>query len=167
MASVDEPVALVPYDPAWPAYYQEHAAWLRKVIGADAVEVEHIGSTAVPGALAKPILDVMVGVTDPEAGERVVAKLVSVRYEDCGGAPGRRYLRMREGQHFNVQIIEYDSELWRANLVLRDYLCSSADAARRYGEAKIVAAERAATLLAYSELKSAAVRELLREARLS
>jgi GrpB-like predicted nucleotidyltransferase (UPF0157 family) len=164
MGSVDEPVTVQSYDGSWPRHYQEHAALIRNAIGEDVVAVEHIGSTAVRGMTAKPIVDIMVGVVDAGASERVAAMFIKLGYEDCGGASGRRYLRLRQGQAFNVQIIEYESEMWRANIVLRDYLRSNADAARRYGEAKRAAVRRAPTLLAYSELKRRTIEDLLRKA---
>lgn len=164
MKSVDEAVALERYDRSWPRQYDEHVAWLCEAVGEDVIAAEHIGSTAVPGMAAKPIVDIMIGVADAGAGERVAAKLVSLGYEDCGGATGRRYLRRRHGPSFNVQIIDHESEMWRANVVLRDYLRADADAASRYEDAKRAAAERAPMLLAYSKLKDAIIQELLDEA---
>src|SRR5829696_8215161 len=56
---------------------------------------EHIGSTAVAGLAAKPIIDVMVGVTDLSATERLAHRLGQLGYEDCGGSDNRRYFRKR------------------------------------------------------------------------
>jgi GrpB-like predicted nucleotidyltransferase (UPF0157 family) len=50
------------YDPAWPRQYAEHEERIRRALGADAVTVEHIGSTSVPGLAAKPIIDILVTV---------------------------------------------------------------------------------------------------------
>jgi len=85
-------------------------------------------------------------------------------YDDCGGEHDRRYFRKRDGQYLNVQVTEYDSPKWQASLLLREYLRANPGAARRYADAKRVAAITSPTLLAYSTLKSAIVAELLSEA---
>lgn len=163
MASVDEPVRLAAYDPEWPRHFRSEADRLRESLG-DVLGIEHIGSTAVPGLTAKSIVDVMVGVAD--LGRANLAdRLEALDYEDCGGVEGRRYFRRRpDGCHFNVQVVEYSSPLWQANLLLRDFLRSHPHAARRYSAAKLAAAETAPMLLAYSELKSPLIKELLDEA---
>jgi len=94
-----------------------------------------------------------------------VDRLTLLGYEDCGGVVGRRYLRRRDGRQFNVQIMEVAGPQWEENLLFRDYLRLRPDVARRYSEAKWAAAEAAPMLLAYSELKSPIIEELLRLAR--
>ena len=54
------------YDPAWPRMFAEESAKLRAVLGGLVVEIEHIGSTAVPGLPAKPVIDLLVGVSSLE-----------------------------------------------------------------------------------------------------
>ena len=65
-------VQLVPYTPAWATLFQAERARLQGALGADALDIQHIGSTAVPGLAAKPILDLGIAV----AAEAVVATLV-------------------------------------------------------------------------------------------
>jgi GrpB-like predicted nucleotidyltransferase (UPF0157 family) len=146
---VDEPVTISPYDPRWPQAFARESARLRAALAGVALGIEHIGSTAVPGLPAKPIVDVMVGVAS-RTDDDTVARLAPLGYEDCGGAPGRRYLRTRpcDGQHCNVQVMAIEGELWRANLRFREHLRAHPEAVRRYGEAKRRAAQEAPTLLA-------------------
>lgn len=165
---LDEPIRVVEWDPAWPAAAETVMAECRAALGRTARAVEHIGSTAVPGLAAKPILDVLVGVPD---GRRLVA---ARRLEQHGwvhlgeaGVPGREYLRRRTGRHANVHVVGYDSVLWRDDLLLRDYLRSDAAARRRYAAVKREAARRAPTLLAYSRYKAAIMAELLGRMRLT
>ena len=75
--------------------------------GAEAIRIEHIGSTAVRGLAAKPVIDVMVGVSDVDATAELARRVRTLGYEDCGGDSDRRYFRKRDGQHFNVQVLEY------------------------------------------------------------
>ena len=59
-------VVLVDYDPGWPARFTAEQATIRAALGAGALRIEHIGSTAVPGLVAKPVIDVLVAVADVE-----------------------------------------------------------------------------------------------------
>ncbi len=163
---VDEPVHVEEWNPAWHAAAEVLAAECRAVLGAEALGVEHIGSTAVRGLAAKPVIDILIGVP---AGRRIAVarRLASQGWTHLGeaGVPGREYLRRREGQHANVSVVDYGSTLWQDNLLLRDYLRRDADARRRYSAAKRRAAQEAPTLLAYSQHKAAVVAQLLDEAK--
>jgi GrpB-like predicted nucleotidyltransferase (UPF0157 family) len=161
---VDEPVVISPYSADWPALYQREAARLHEALGGRVVGIEHIGSTAVPGLAAKPIVDLMVGVLRMAAAESLVSLLGAIGYEDCGGAYGRRYFRSRGAVDFNVQVMEHESKGWRENVLLRDYLRSNPAAAARYAEVKRAAAEAAPMLLAYSKLKAGLIGDLVSEA---
>src|SRR5215211_2943811 len=148
MTRVDEPISVETYDPAWPAQFATEAARLRGGLDASALAIEHIGSTAVAGLAAKPIVDVMVGVNELNPRDDLASQLAVLGYEDCGGAEGRRYFRKRGSrQHFNVHLIEYESSHWRENIRFREYLRSDEDAAQRYSDAKQAAAIAAPTLL--------------------
>jgi GrpB-like predicted nucleotidyltransferase (UPF0157 family) len=162
---VDEPISVEAYDSEWPAQYATEAARLREGLAASVLAIEHIGSTAVAGLAAKPIVDVMVGVNDLSTTDDLAHRLAVLGYEHCGGAEGRRYFRRRgASQHFNVHLIEYGSSRWRENILFRDYLRSDEDAAQRYCDAKQAAATAAPTLLAYSTLKAPIIDELLQRA---
>ncbi len=165
-SGVDEPIRVEEWNPAWWAAADDVAAECRAVLGDQALSVEHVGSTAVRGLAAKPVIDILVGVP---AGRRIaVARhLASQGWTHLGeaGVPGREYLRRREGQHANISVVEHGSTLWQDNLLLRDYLRRSPDARRRYAAAKRRAAQEAPTLLAYSEHKAVVVAQLLNEAR--
>jgi GrpB-like predicted nucleotidyltransferase (UPF0157 family) len=166
VTEVDEPITLEPYDPTWPVQFAREAARLRNGLEETVRSIEHIGSTAVAGLAGKPIVDVMIGVDDLSTTNEPARQLAVLGYEDCGGAEGRRYFRKRgDGQHFNVQVMEYGSPEWRANILFRDYLRSDDDAVRRYSDAKQAAVNAAPTLLPYSALKARIIEELLREAR--
>ena len=164
-ADLDEPVHVEEWDRAWPISAAAVLAECRAALGGQALAVEHMGSTAVPGLAAKPIIDVLVGVR--RGRQKAVAEALSAHgWTPLGeaGVQGREYLRRRAGQHANVHIVEHGSALWRDNLALRDYLRRDPDARQRYATVKRLAAQEAPTLLAYSERKATVMEELLREA---
>jgi GrpB-like predicted nucleotidyltransferase (UPF0157 family) len=162
---VDEPITVVDYDPSWPAAAEAELERLARALAPLRASLEHIGSTAVPGCAAKPIVDLLAG-TEPGDRELVEAALVEAGYESLGeAAPGRIYLRRRHDRDFNVHVVERDGELWADNLALRDHLRAHPDERDRYAEAKRRAAAATPTLLAYSRAKSATIDALLRRAR--
>jgi GrpB-like predicted nucleotidyltransferase (UPF0157 family) len=77
----DEPIRLVAYDPGWPALFEDERRLLDRAIGEWAVGgIHHIGSTAVPGLDAKPILDILVGVADLASSRACFEPLAELDY---------------------------------------------------------------------------------------
>lgn len=135
-------MTLAPYDPAWPGQFAREAALLAAVFsGVDAV-IEHIGSTAVPGLLAKPVIDILVGVPRLEDAERRVASLEGAGYEYVPKyeveLPERRYFRKpRLGPRvYHVHCVVTHSALWVRHLAFRDHLRAHPDCAAEYAALK-------------------------------
>jgi GrpB-like predicted nucleotidyltransferase (UPF0157 family) len=79
--SPEEPVLIVPYDPAWPASFEAERALLEDAIGEWVTGgIHHVGSTAVPGLVAKPIVDILVGVESLEASRACFEPLARLEY---------------------------------------------------------------------------------------
>lgn len=76
----DAPVTLADYDPGWPVLYAREAARIRAALGDRAVQVEHVGSTSVPGPAAKPIVDILLAVPDSSDEHAYVPALEAARY---------------------------------------------------------------------------------------
>lgn len=146
--NIDEPVHLRPHDPAWPELFAHESTRILASVEPECA-VEHIGSTAVSGLDAKPIIDIMIGVSAFSPGHPIVAHLVEMGYESLGetGIPGRLYFRRRSvAQPFNVHVVQHDGLIWCDNVALRDYLLVNPEAARRYADAKRQAADNAPQL---------------------
>ena len=136
----------------------------------EAVGVEHIGSTAVPGLAAKPVIDLMAGVRELPLRRREISALARYGYEFRGeaGVPDRAFFRKFTSgvrtHHLHVTV--FGSEFWREHLLFRDYLRTHPGEARRYETLK---RELAKTHLADRELytagKSGLILGLLARAR--
>jgi ribonuclease-3 len=160
-ALIDEPVAVQGHDANWAELYGAEAARLESALGEAALAIEHVGSTAVPGLDAKPIVDLLVGVAALDPALRLPD------YEACGpaGVPGRLYFRKRGPASFNAQVVVHGGPIWRAALLLRDYLRAHPDEAQRYASHKHESLARGATtLLRYSQEKASLISELLQRA---
>lgn len=133
-------VRVEPYNPDWPAAFQREAARLRPVFGKNLVALHHIGSTAVPGLAAKPILDIMPVVWELEQVDERTRQFERLGYECLGefGIPGRRYFR-KGGADRTHQIHVFaasDGDNIRRHLAVRDYLRSHPAEASAYGALK-------------------------------
>lgn len=165
--ALDEPVTLAPYDPAWPIAFAAERSRICEALQLPQAAIEHIGSTAVPGLVAKPIVDLMLGVPLYPPPDTTVSRLVILGYRDMreAGVPGRRYLRLREKQSFNLHVVARDGVHWANNLQLREHLRRDSGARERYVAAKedaIAAGHR--RLLAYSQAKQGILATLATEA---
>jgi GrpB-like predicted nucleotidyltransferase (UPF0157 family) len=166
LSNLDEPVHLSEYDPQWPILFRDEARRLSLSLPAG-VAIEHIGSTAVPGLIAKPIIDIMVGTETYHDLEAVRSVLVYLGYEDMGeaGVPGRIYLRKRSTPAFNVALVARGGPLWVSNLAFRNYLQKSPEARNEYARIKIEAVESGmCSLLRYSDFKRTIVSRLISRA---
>jgi GrpB-like predicted nucleotidyltransferase (UPF0157 family) len=134
-------VVIVEYDESWPVRFESERARVRLALGARAVRIEHIGSTAVPGLAAKPIIDLLVTVGDPEDETVTVPALTAVGYELRVREPGHRMFRTaRRDVHVHVWA-DTDAEVTRY-LCFRDKLRRSAEDRRAYEQLKRELARR-------------------------
>lgn len=142
---ISVPVTLAPPDPRWPAQAQAEIARIRQVIADCVVRIEHIGSTSIPGIMAKPTIDLMPLVTDLALLEVHADAIRALGYEWHGdyGLPGRRFFTLnKDGKRlFNVHGWAADNPDGTRHLAFRDYLRSRPDLAKDYEKVKIRAAE--------------------------
>ena len=164
-------VQLAPYDERWAALYEEERARLLAAVGDHILDIQHIGSTAIPGCAAKPILDIAIAVANYEAAFVCVAPIVRLGYEYVGenGIPRRHYFVKRnpvaETTH-HVHINELGSPAWENPILFRDYLRAHPDAVAEYTALKRLLAERhPADRAAYTDAKGEFVAKILLLAR--
>ena len=132
-------VQLLPYDPAWPAQYAAEAARVLAVLPpALVVGIEHFGSTAIPGMLAKPVIDILVAVRSiSEARAVAPGPMQALDYAFWAGNPREDRLFFVRGlppaprRTHHVHMTEPDGDLWR-RLLFRDHLRAHPDEAARY-----------------------------------
>ncbi len=166
----DDAVEIAAYDSAWPAAYEREGAQITGALGDLVAAIEHIGSTAVPGLGAKPIIDIMVGVRHVVDGERCVAPLEGLGYFHKGldDIPGHRYFRkpVNGKRTHQIHMVEVGGEFWERHLLFRDYLRTHPDAAHDYFELKLRLAERYRhDRVGYNEAKTEFIESALRKAR--
>jgi GrpB-like predicted nucleotidyltransferase (UPF0157 family) len=121
---VPDPIIIVESDPNWPAEFERLQVRAAAAVGDVAVAIEHIGSTAVPGLGAKPVIDLVV-VVEPQDLQTAIERLVATGYVHQGnlGVEGREAFGMPEGERrHHLYVSPTNSEELRAQLAFRDRL---------------------------------------------
>lgn len=128
-------IVIEPYSSAWPDIFEEHRRRINDVLGGVACRVDHIGSTAVKGLAAKPIIDIQVSVLDVEQEASYLEPLVAAGYQPRVREPGHRMFRTPE-LHVHLHVCDAGSDWERRHLLLRDWLRQSAADRQAYAELK-------------------------------
>lgn len=150
-------ISVVPYDADWPARYEEEAIRLQHTIAPVVRAIHHIGSTAVPGLAAKPVIDILLEVTSLTALDDYNAAMTALGYQPRGenGIAGRRYfIKGAHNRSHHLHAFASGSEHITRHLALRDYLHRHDDIARQYARVKYAAADACGNDAArYGQLK--------------
>ncbi len=166
MTELDEPIRLIPYDATWPERFAEERDALDEAVGSWATGgIHHVGSTAVPGLEAKPVIDILIGVDSLETSRACFDPLAKLSYlyapyrADemhwfCKPHPSRRT--------HHLHLVPTDSQRFREELAFRDALQQRAQTAEEYTALKRDLAERFANdRETYTEAKSDFIRRVL------
>lgn len=152
----------MPHDPRWATRASEEAARLRAALGANLLEVHHIGSTAIPGIEAKPIIDLMPVVQSLDLVDQSVEAISRIGYDFFGeyGIAGRRFCTWSNPadgrREVHVHIFASGSVHIARHLAFRDYMRQHPDEALAYEAEKRRCRDlHAGNSMAYSQAKSA------------
>jgi GrpB-like predicted nucleotidyltransferase (UPF0157 family) len=145
---VTDPIRVVAYDPQWPTVFVEQAGPLRAALGAVALRIDHIGSTAVPGLAAKPIIDIQISVAafEPLEAFRCPLERLDYVFRADNQERTKRYFREPPGsRRTHVHVRRAGSFSEQLALLFRDFMRADRDWAQRYAELKLALAERHAS----------------------
>jgi GrpB-like predicted nucleotidyltransferase (UPF0157 family)/predicted kinase len=159
-----EAVELLPYDPAWADLYEVERAQIASALGDLALEIHHLGSTAVPGLDAKPIIDIMVVVRHLDDAVSCIASLEGLGYTfvDYPDNVDRHFFRKGVPRTHHLHIVAAGSQSLADHLDFRDALRAQSELRQQYQELKHTLAQKHKHDRAkYSESKGAFVEESL------
>ena len=164
----DAPVVLVEYDPKWPIQFEHEAQRIRKALGEWALQIEHIGSTSVPGLIAKPIIDLLLVVADSADEPSYVPALEAAGYVLRIREPDWHQHRLFKGPEINLNLHVFSRgspEIERV-LFLRDWLRKNEDDRTLYAETKRrLAGQKWRYVQNYADAKSSVVEAIISRAR--
>lgn len=131
-------IRILDYDPNWPREFERHASVIGRALDKTALQIEHIGSTSVPGLAAKPIIDVLVVVADAATESAYLPQLEAAGYVLRVREPDWHEHRMFRTPEKNAHVHVYSTgcpEIAR-NLIFRDHLRQNSEDRRRYEQTK-------------------------------
>lgn len=169
--AVTRDIVVADYDPAWPESFALVRDRIWPAIEANAIRVDHVGSTAVPGLAAKPIIDLDIVVADESAVRPVIEALRPLGYQWRGdlGVEGRqafRFLGADDVPEHHLYLVVENNRAHLDHVLLRDLLREDADARERYASLKRRNVEVADDDVdVYVAAKARLVAELLTRAR--
>jgi GrpB-like predicted nucleotidyltransferase (UPF0157 family) len=166
-----DPIALVSYDPEWAPRFEMERELLARVLAPWLQDgIHHIGSTAIPGIAAKPIIDMMAGVRDLQESRAAFGPLREQSYLFAPHRPEEAHhfskpsLRLSEITH-SLHLTEPGSDLWRERIAFRDALRADPELVAEYGALKQrLANSYADDVKAYTGEKRAFVARVLEQA---
>jgi GrpB-like predicted nucleotidyltransferase (UPF0157 family) len=160
-------VRLVPHVERWHELFDEEEDRLCVAIGEYALAVEHVGSTAICGLSAKPIIDIAVAVREIADAGKCVMLLEQIGYEYRGeqGIAGRHFFGKGKPRTHHLHMVELSSDFWRNHLLFRDYLRGHREIIAKYERLKRELAHRhKENREAYTEGKAAFIEGVLKAA---
>lgn len=168
------PIIIAKHDPRWPVLYEEEKRRVLEVVGHKVLAIEHIGSTAVLGLGAKPIIDMMAGVRDSADAEESVSLLQAIGYSDVTPEPGNPEWyyclgkRCQGGVSYHLHLMKFMSSHWERHLLFRDFLRTHPEAAQQYYELKKRLAEKyGSDRDGYTNAKASFIESVVAQARQS
>ena len=160
-------ITLAPYDPDWPGLFAREADRLRSVLGEEALRIEHVGSTSVPGLVAKPIIDILLVVPDAADEPRYVPPLEAAGYVLRIREPAWFEHRLFKGPDTPINLHTFSSGVGEVQRMLRfrDRLRADDAARDRYARTKRELAQRTwRHVQDYADAKTSVIHEILDDA---
>ena len=135
-------VTLMPHNPSWTAAFEHEATAIRAAAGARIVAIMHVGSIAIPGIMAKPLLDIMIGVADLSDGPALepLFRPLGYEYVPDAGVPEDHIFGKAQPRTHLVHVVQYEGNTWHRHLLFRDRLRADPDLAGQYERLKLALA---------------------------
>ncbi|TET77291.1 MAG: GrpB family protein [Candidatus Heimdallarchaeota archaeon] len=133
-------VKLKPYNPQWKEFFKKEKKLISSVITAFLIDIQHIGSTAIPNIVAKPIIDVAVAIDSLDNIEKIIPPLENIGFIYRGeqGIPDR-HMFVKGGENYrthHLHVMQKDHYEWNKHILFRDYLKKHPNDAKQYSELK-------------------------------
>ena len=131
-------IEIHPYNPTWPDLFRKTALPMREALSDLALRIDHIGSTSIPNAAAKPIIDIQISVADFEPFDPIQEAMNTISYlwRSDNTDLSKRYFRETEGRRTHIHIRVAGSWSEQFNLLFRDYMRLHPDDVAAYSALK-------------------------------
>jgi GrpB-like predicted nucleotidyltransferase (UPF0157 family) len=131
-------VYLEKHSPVWKWLFRKEKALLWIAVRGHVLEIQHVGSTAIAGMVAKPIIDILAAVRDYERAWACVAPIETLGYDYKGESEDPRYYHFVKGEppRYHLYLVESSGEMWVRRIAFRDHLIQHPEVASQYADLK-------------------------------
>ena len=132
------------YSQQWKNLYEEEGIRIKDIVGDSAIDIQHIGSTAIPGMVAKPIIDIAVMLPSLDKAKDLIKPLATLgyNYDEPASSSERYFFRKGEPVQYHLSLTAPNVSLWHRQILFRDYLISHPSMAKEYEELKVKLIEK-------------------------
>lgn len=172
--SSEDAIYIVDYNPLWVKLAEEEISILKKLLADHdwVTDIQHIGSTAIPGLAAKPIIDIYLGARSIEEAEKAIGLLEKIGYVFWYDNPNKEKMFFVKGmppfgtgRTHHVHIVKYDSDYWQARILFRDYMRNHPNEIQDYANLKYELMQKHRNdREAYTDAKSEYIAAILKKA---
>lgn len=131
---------LEPSSPTWPKQFNDESKLLKAALGTSALDIQHFGSTSIPGMMGKPIIDIAVAIPNIDEAHSFVESLQNIGYTFFPESSSQERLFFRKGDpvQFHLSLAQKDKfGYWKRQVLFRDYLRAHPEAIREYEALKL------------------------------
>ena len=131
-------VRLKRHSTIWKWLFRKEKALLRVAMRGHVLDIQHIGSTAIPGMIAKPVIDILAAVSDLERAFACVTAIEQLGYEHKGESEDQRQYYFVKGNpaRYHLYLVERSGEAWVSRIAFRDFVIRHPEIARQYADLK-------------------------------
>ncbi|WEV51854.1 GrpB family protein [Lactobacillus sp. ESL0731] len=161
----NQPIKLVDYDSTWPQKFAQEEKIIKQALGKTALKIEHVGSTSITGLAAKPIIDILLIISDPADEAAYLPQLEQVGLFLRIREPEQEEHRMLidQDEQFHVHVYGPDSKEAHDLLAFRDWLRSNPADRLKYQQTKQELAQKTwTTVQEYADAKGPVIAEIKR-----
>ena len=165
---MEDPIVIVDYDANWSHQYEQEKSQVITALGDSIADIQHIGSTSVPGLAGKPVIDMLLGLKQIPPSPTQVLSLENLGYLYLSefGIPERHYFRRGMPRTHQIHAVRIDSGFWQRHILFRDYLRVHPQAAQEYEALKRkLAVEFSHDRDRYTDSKTPLIEQILMQAR--
>jgi len=130
---------LSPYSQEWKFIYKQEAKKIKNIIGDFVIDIQHIGSTAIPNIVAKPIIDIVVMISSLDKAKDLIKLLTDIgyKYDEPASSSERYLLRKGDPIQYHLSLTALNVTFWHRQILFRNYLIDHPLIAKEYEKLKL------------------------------
>ena len=153
-----------PYSPEWPKQYEIEASIIKQLLGDIALDIQHVGNTAIPGSTGRPVIDIAILVDNSDILTPVLPQLEALGYKHIywPSLTGRLFFTKGNPETHHITFVQKDKQSYfKKQVIFRDYLRTHPEYVDEYTKIKLTAQETLTDAAVYVQLKGPFIEKII------